>query len=409
MKLISKSLLALTILTVGTALIHHGQASTILNSSELSKESKASLIESEATEILMHLVESEIIMSIPTPLAHQSIEELATQIFDSNATTKFELPVHNSMGYSLVETNVRTEPNNNSTILWTTSIGTTFLIKEEVDEWLLVEFENGSTGYVYKLYVLVNLPDIVPSIIYNAVNGESSIFLGAGKEIPNVTGLAFYEGLHYNARLEKDEYVLPVLYPMAEKIYAAQQLALEQGDTLVIYEGYRPYDLQNLVYQELTNLAHNDSEVSAALSVSPWHLGWFIASGVSTHQTGLAIDVSLAQINDYQVGQVGEYLYFDITDYTEYEMPTALHDLSAQAVSLAWPVSWKTSMSWADVTIANSMTEGAVKLRDYCTSGGLEPLASEWWHFNDVENYFNLGTVYATGSIKPTSCISLAP
>lgn len=31
------------------------------------------------------------------------------------------------------------------------------------------------------------------------------------------------------------------------------------------------------------------------------------------------------------------------------------------------------------------MTEGAKLLRTYCTNAGLSPLASEWWHFNDLD------------------------
>ena len=31
------------------------------------------------------------------------------------------------------------------------------------------------------------------------------------------------------------------------------------------------------------------------------------------------------------------------------------------------------------------MTEGARVLRTYCANAGLSPLASEWWHFNDLD------------------------
>ena len=34
---------------------------------------------------------------------------------------------------------------------------------------------------------------------------------------------------------------------------------------------------------------------------------------------------------------------------------------------------------------ADTMNEAALLLRTYCTDAGLTPLASEWWHFNDLD------------------------
>ena len=31
------------------------------------------------------------------------------------------------------------------------------------------------------------------------------------------------------------------------------------------------------------------------------------------------------------------------------------------------------------------MTTPAKQLQNYCTSAGMSPLASEWWHFNDLD------------------------
>ncbi|ONI43453.1 hypothetical protein AN640_06370, partial [Candidatus Epulonipiscium fishelsonii] len=327
-----------------------------------------------------------------------------------NQQTQFELPLYNSMGYSL-PTLLRTHASLDAEIVRVLSAGEIFLIKEEVGEWLKIEFESGETGYVSAMHTMINLPDIVPSVVYNATNGYSSVFHSSGIKIPNVTGNAFYDGLSYNERLGKNMYHLPVLYPMAHKIYNAQQLALQQGDTLVIHEGYRPYDLQILVYKELTMLSDTNSQVYAGLNKSPWHIGWFIAKGVSTHQVGLAIDTSLAKVNSIEEKQIGNYFYQDITDYTEYTMPTPIHELSAEAVSLQFPISWQVSGLWSVIPMSYNMTDGAIKLRDYCTQAGLEPLASEWWHFNDLENTvkMNIAEANAYYSIKPSKCISRLP
>ena len=40
------------------------------------------------------------------------------------------------------------------------------------------------------------------------------------------------------------------------------------------------------------------------------------------------------------------------------------------------------------------MTESAIKLRDYCTGVGMSPLASEWWHFNDLDAREEIGGNY---------------
>ena len=83
----------------------------------------------------------------------------------------------------------------------------------------------------------------------------------AGKPIPQITDQKLYDTYHYNARLGKNEFSVPVLYAMAEKIAKAQQHARSEGNTLVIYEGYRPYEVQSAVVKNVTTLAENDPEV----------------------------------------------------------------------------------------------------------------------------------------------------
>lgn len=42
------------------------------------------------------------------------------------------------------------------------------------------------------------------------------------------------------------------------------------------------------------------------------------------------------------------------------------------------------------------MTEDALRLKRYCTQAGLSPLASEWWHFNDLEAKEAIGDGFTT-------------
>lgn len=322
----------------------------------------------------------------------------------------FELPLQNSMGISYCNTSVMSEASSSSESLQSIASGDVFLIQEQVDDtWLRIITEDGVEGYVLQMETLINLPDVIPSICYNLTNSYSSLFVSSGYDIPNVTGLALYDYKEYNERLGYDEYIVTVLYPMAEKICAVQQTALEDNNTLVIYEAYRPYDVQQLVVKELGELAAANLIVSEGLTTSPWSMGWFIAQSISNHQKGLAIDTSLASITEYEVKSMNGVTYNEITEYEEFTMQTDMHELSAASISMISPVSSNTTLAWVGVELAECMTDGAILLREYCWSGGLEPLASEWWHFNDLETLANFTNTNTSQSLSFDKCISIAP
>ena len=47
----------------------------------------------------------------------------------------------------------------------------------------------------------------------------------------------------------------------------------------------------------------------------------------------------------------------------------------------------------AELSASMAASEPARGLQRYCTGAGLTPLASEWWHFNDLEAYFHYRNV----------------
>jgi D-alanyl-D-alanine dipeptidase len=100
---------------------------------------------------------------------------------------------------------------------------------------------------------------------------------------------------------------------------------------------------------------------------------------------GYAIDVSLAKINAKKEIKIGDYAGIEITDYEEYTMPTAIHELSMASATFTQPVKSNSSTAWKDAVLADTMNEAAINLQTYATNGGLTPLASEWWHFNDLD------------------------
>ena len=277
--------------------------------------------------------------------------------------------------------------------------GEGFTILAEQGHWWKVSAAAG-VGWVDHRYCLINLPDVIPSMLYDAVNAYGAVYVSSGKEIPGVTGESFYPGAAYNPRLDREEFMMPMLYAAAKKVCAAQHAALAQGNCLKLYEAFRPRSTQLAVIDGLTALAEEDPEVKAGITTPPWSMTYFINTGYSNHQRGFAVDVSLVKVKQTQVRTTGGREYLAVTDYIEYDMPTAIHELSMAAASTLGPGS---------DTLTDTMNDPAVALRGYFTGAGMSPLESEWWHFNDW-NARNLAKDnLSTGKFEISRCYSRPP
>lgn len=73
-----------------------------------------------------------------------------------------------------------------------------------------------------------------------------------------------------------------------------------------------------------------------------------------------------------------------------------IHELSAAARFAGEACILLLSHRLAEVEPAPTMTEDALRLKRYCTQAGLSPLASEWWHFNDLEAKEAIGDGFTT-------------
>ena len=124
--------------------------------------------------------------------------------------------------------------------------GEGFTILSEQGHWWKVEAAAG-VGWVDHRYCLINLPDVIPSMLYDAVNSYGAVYVSSGKEIPGVTGERFYPGAAYNPRLDREEFMMPMLYAAAKKVCAAQHAALAQGNCLKLYEAFRPRSISSIV------------------------------------------------------------------------------------------------------------------------------------------------------------------
>ena len=290
---------------------------------------------------------------------------------------------------------------------WQVAVTTDYFTDEEQTETQHGEI----TGWLEHKYCLVNLPDVIPSIIYDATNSYSSHFRSCGKVIPEVTGEAFYPSKTYNERLGKMEFMMPVLYSMAFKLCEAQQSALAEGNSLILYEGYRPHEVQTKVLSSLSAMTRTDPEVKEAVTGSPWRISWFISGGYSNHQRGYAVDMGLAKVSETKEYATGGLRYVRVWNYERYEMPTPIHELSRAAATFTAPVAINSTTAWksAEMTQDMASNEPALGLQRYCTDAELTPLASEWWHFNDLSTRSQVLENQGIGDFLISSVRSTAP
>ena len=277
--------------------------------------------------------------------------------------------------------------------------GTAFVILEENGGWWRVS-RGDETGWIEHRCCMINLPDVIPSILYDDANAYSSRFVSSGKEIPGVTGEKLCRSLVYNVRLNRQEFVIPMLYSAARNVCAAQHRALAEGNCLVICQAFQPYDIQTAVADALTQLANVDPEVKAGLTTPPWSINLFTAAGSPGHQRGYALDVSMVKVYGTETRYIGSYPCLYMTDYADYAMPTAMHELSLAAVSAASPNSSR---------LSETMNGPAIALREYFTASGLSPLASEWWHFEDRAAMRASSANPGDGMYDITECLSRLP
>lgn len=330
---------------------------------------------------------------------------VATLKAEEEGNFQFELPIEGATGFASVKMDLIENPySDTKTVVETLKPGTAFTIKGESEYYFFVDViaeEWEKVGWVKKDLTFINLPDIIPSIVYYDSNSDSSLFRSSGIVLPDITGNQLYDCYLYNPRFQKKQYVMPVIYDMACKIMKAQQAALNEGNSLKIYETYRPHSVQVKVSSTLANLMSSNPQVNQG--ISSWGRGWFIATGYSNHQRGKAMDVSLVGVNSMTKYSTGNCEYYEVDTYEEYSMPSPMHELSTQAVTFKYGVSRD---NWKGTPLSKGMEEskGAKLLQKYCTNAGLTPLASEWWHFDDNECSSN-----CDGDFYITECVSETP
>ncbi len=274
--------------------------------------------------------------------------QVTTGVFTQYATVwpLIDLPVYTDTG--------------KSSQLGTAPAGSAYCVLSEESGMFRIRLGN-ETCYVDSSYCMINLPDYMGNLCsYDIANSYGSLFKVHDYAIPNVTGTVVKGYEHMQQK--NGEFLVPLLYPAAKKLVTAAEAARAEGYRLKIYEAFRPreatlavYDLtqaivQNIVPQHPEGLTYEQLMTDSGR----YALSNFLAKGISNHNRGIALDLTLETLNA-----------------VELSMQTPIHDLS-----------------WYSEPAANN--ENANTLRKIMTDAGLTTLDSEWWHFQDEEAKQNL-------------------
>ena len=361
-------------------------------------------------------------------------------------TGGFELPIEGTHGIALVNLKLYSDAAASKSA-GSLPAGTAFTLLREEKDRILAALQDGSAAWVNKKDIMVNLPDLIPSMIYKNSNAEGSLMKNLGMELDGITGRQLYQSKVYNEKLERYEYIMPVQYHMAKKLMQAQQLAQSRGLTVVLYEGFRPHATQMAVADALQRLAKTNPDTRLSIQKNGFNISYYINTGISSHQMGSAVDVSLAQADNWEdrsfhghsvsvSASFTEYAYREIVtdsadgvrfssqllygpalpgDTANY-MPTPMHELSYLSGTFTGPTNtytagaWKTALKSGAVKRAEFWTDGAQTLQDIFVEAGMEPLASEWWHFNDLDAWNTAKKSNAAGEFEVgTRSFSMAP
>lgn len=208
-------------------------------------------------------------------------------------------------------------------------------------------YDGKQTGFVDSNACMINLPDIMQEEMqYDITNSYYSIYKIHGERISEVTGEVLYPYVY----IDEDEYLVPLLFPVAVHLYEAQERAMEKGYTLKVYDAYRPYVVTKDIYAKTSTFV-TENPIYAELMIAPvkgvaYKQSNFLAQSVSNHNYGVAVDITLA---DLETGR-------------ELEMQSPMHELST-------------------LSVLSLNNENANALADIMLSSEFTGLNSEWWHF----------------------------
>lgn len=188
----------------------------------------------------------------------------------------------------------------------------------------------GTTCYIDSDYCMINLAEYLGDLCsYDITNSYNSIFMAHGFEIPGLTGKVINGFEH--VRLADGSFLVPLLYPTVAKLQTAIQTAEERGYRLKIYESFRPHIASTYMYRTAKEYQYktlpeytysgeefyepgfdlyvqvtDETGVTTTRRKTYWELmngnnsfglTDFVSSGVSKHNQGVAMDLTLEELD----------------------------------------------------------------------------------------------------------------
>ncbi|MCL1843698.1 MAG: hypothetical protein FWF79_07785 [Defluviitaleaceae bacterium] len=308
---------------------------------------------------------------------------LLDTVFYWEAGGNLELPVIGATGWAAANLVLRQDALADAAQVTDLSPGAAFTILDAEPGWWYVQLPDGTSGWADYRRCFINLPDVLPSIIYNITNASASIFRSSGFFLPDVTGHQLYSARAFNYRLGREEYIVPGKYITAQALFLVQQAALRNDETIIIYEVFRPHSTQQVVVNGMRELLATNAYANSAIVDSPWSVGNFISQNVSNHQRGAAIDAALGSVNEIEIVQIGDYSVFRITAHSRLPAGAPMHELSPTAAIVNNPRRIEPSQILAGgIHFSYSVTPAVYRMQRYFAAAGFRPLSSEWWHFD---------------------------
>lgn len=262
-----------------------------------------------------------------------------------------------------------------SEVLGTAPAARAYCVLEEAEGLFKIRFGSGC-GYIDSSYCMINLPEYMGDLCgYDIHNSYDSLIMVHDYYIPGITGTTIkgYE----NVMTSQGDFLVPLLYPVAQRLEQAALAARDQGYRLKIYDSFRPGKATRYMYDTTAKVlddtlpeypynwdpADGDTGVGGTMTYEElmtgdgrYKLSYFMAKNGSRHNQGVALDLTL---EDLETGE-------------ELPMQTNFNDLS-----------W-----YSEVSLNN---KNANTLSSIMKGAGFAGLVSEWWHFQDDEIRNTLG------------------
>lgn len=357
----------------------------------------------------------------------------------------------------------------------TASTNRSYCVIDEVNGFFLI-YIDGAKGYIDSNYCLINLPDYLGDLVeYDITNSYDSAYMVHDYGIPKMTNTVIpgYEEVAFGTRtvvetrtvrqdvdengnhidlppwadlyssqmvnVEKPlEFLVPLLYPTAQKVLQAALAAREDGYKLKIYDAFRPGSATRFLYDLAEGLLKNEipeheySEMAGDMW-RDYYYSLYPEEMPSVAAEGGGDDAAVSQNGDATQSENGSETtpgdeegdptqpgtdspsegdapsegndepgntrpsYFDLmTDEGRYKLGNFLArsgsyhnyglavDLTLVDIKTGEELTMQTAihdLSWYSVLSNNNAN--ADLLARYMTGANLTPLVSEWWHFQD--------------------------